>query len=161
MKHVLVLPLALFCMALSAGCAQLPSTREPVASVAPPLPSEHENGVGAARLDARWSSAILGMPVKSSSGATLGRVQEVVVDGYGRPAFAIVRHGGVVAGLGSKYAAIPWPAVAEMLDRDKLVVSEPILQKAPALSGAGAAARNGDWRRDAELYWNGKVASAE
>jgi hypothetical protein len=87
-------------------------------------------------------------------------VQEVVVDGYSRPSFAIVRYGGLVAGLGAKYAAIPWQTVAEMLDRDKLVVNQPLLEKAPTLSGAGAAGRSGEWRRDAELYWNGKVASA-
>jgi len=101
------------------------------------------------------------MPVESSAGATLGRVQDVIVDGYGRPAFAIVSYGGVVAGLGAKYAAIPWETVAEMLDRDKLVVNQPILERAPALAGAGADARSGEWRRDAKLYWNGKVASAQ
>jgi hypothetical protein len=48
-----------------------------------------------------------------------------------------------------------------MLDRDKLVVNQSILEKAPTLSGAGADARNREWRRDAELYWNGTVASAQ
>jgi hypothetical protein len=88
-------------------------------------------------------------------------VQEVIVDGYGRPAFAILSYGAVVAGLGAKYVAVPWETVAEMLDRDRLVVNLPVLQNAPALAGAGADARNGDWRRDAERYWKGKVASAQ
>jgi hypothetical protein len=125
-----------------------------------PQAAVRENGTVAARLDARWSSAIVGMPVESSGGATLGRVQEVIVDGYGRPAFAILSYGGIVAGLGAKYAAVPWETVAEMLDRDKLVVSQSVLENAPALAGAGADARSGAWRHDAELYWNGRVAFA-
>jgi hypothetical protein len=47
-----------------------------------------------------------------------------------------------------------------MLDRDKLVVDQPVLENAPALAGAGADARSGAWRRDSELYWRGKVASS-
>lgn len=161
MKNALFLPTAAFCVALSVGCAQLPRAREPLESAAASQPVVRESGTVAARLDARWLSAIVGMPVASSAGATLGRVQDVIVDGYGHPAFAIVSYGGMVASLGAKYAAIPWQTVAEMLERDKLVVNQPILEKAPTLSGAGADARNGEWRRDAELYWNGKVASAQ
>lgn len=160
MKHVLVLPLTAFCVALSAGCVQMPRAREPVAGIVAPQAAVRENGTVAARLDARWSSAIVGMPVESSGGVKLGRVQEVIVDGYGRPAFAILSYGAMVAGLGAKYAAVPWETVAEMLDRDKLVVNQLALEKAPALAGASADARNGAWRRDAELYWNGRVAFA-
>jgi hypothetical protein len=160
MKHVVVLPLVVFCMALSGGCAQQPRAREAVASTVAPQATVRENGTLAARLDARWSSAIVGMPVESSSGAKLGRVQEVIVDGYGRPAFAILSYGGIVAGLGAKYAAVPWETVAEMLDRDRLVMSQSVLERAPALAGADADARNGAWRHDAERYWNGRVALA-
>jgi sporulation protein YlmC with PRC-barrel domain len=161
MQSASILPLTVFCMALSVGCAQLQPARAPVASVGASQPAAGESRVAGARLDARWLSAVVGMPVESSAGATLGRVQDVIVDGYGRPAFAIVSYGGVVVGLGAKYAAIPWETVAEMLDRDKLMVNQPILEKAPTLSGAGADARSGEWRRDAALYWHGKVASAE
>jgi len=160
MKHVIALPLTAFCVALSVGCVQLPRAREPVASMVAPQAAVRENGTTAARLDARWSSAIVGMPVESSGGAKLGRVQDVIVDGYGRPAFAILSYGGMVAGLWAKHAAVPWETVAEMLDRDKLVVSQSVLENAPALAGAGADARNGAWRHDAELYWHGRVAFA-
>ncbi len=89
MRHVFVLPLVVFLAALSAGCAQLPQEREPAASTPPPAAVQQRGPTGAG-LDAKWSSAIVGMPVKSSAGAELGRVQEVIVDGYGRPAFAIL-----------------------------------------------------------------------
>ena len=94
MKQVIALPLTAFCVALSVGCVQLPRAREPVASMVAPQAAVRENGTTAARLDARWSSAIVGMPVESSGGAKLGRVQDVIVDGYGRPTFAILSYGG-------------------------------------------------------------------
>jgi hypothetical protein len=101
------------------------------------------------------------MPVENAAGEKLGRVQDLIVDGYGHPAFAILSHGAVVAGLGAKYVAIPWETVADMLDRDRLVVSREIIQNAPTLVSASADARIGDWRRDADRYWKDKVASAQ
>jgi sporulation protein YlmC with PRC-barrel domain len=147
MKNVLLLPLAAFCLVSNLSCAQLPQTSTPAAET------------GTRALDARWTSAIIGMPVESSTGQKLGRVQDVIVDGYGHSAFAILSYRGTSAS-GTKYAAVPWNTVADMLDRDRLVVDHPVLQNAPALAGAGADARGGAWRRDAELYWSGKVASA-
>ena len=147
MKNVLLLPLAAFCLATNLSCAQLPQTSAPAAET------------GARALDARWTSAIIGLPVESSAGEKLGRVQDVVVDGYGHSTFAILSYRGT-SESGTKYAAVPWNTVAEMLDRDRLVVDHPMLQKAPALASAGADARSGTWRRDSELYWSGKVASA-
>jgi hypothetical protein len=63
-------------------------------------------------------------------------------------------------GRGTKCAAVPWETVGDKLDRDKLFVDWPVLEKAPALARAGAEACNGAWRRDARRYWNGKVTSA-
>ena len=147
MKILLVLPLTAFCVASSLSCVQMPQTTAPAAET------------GARGLDARWSSAIVGLPVENSAGKELGRVQDVIVDGYGHSAFAIVSYRGT-HGSTMKYAAVPWDTIAEMLDRDKLVVDQPVLENAPALTSAGADARNGAWRHDAELYWRGKVASS-
>jgi sporulation protein YlmC with PRC-barrel domain len=161
MKQLSVIALATLCVAVTVSCAQTPRTHESVAST-PRAPAEgRADAPIPARLDAKWSSAIVGMPVESFAGVKLGRVQDVIVDGYGRPTFAILSYGGRLASLGAKYTAVPWATVAEMLDRDKLVVNGPVLEKAPALVSAGADARNGEWRRDAERYWNGKVASAQ
>jgi sporulation protein YlmC with PRC-barrel domain len=146
-KNVFSVALGIFCLASCLGCAQTPQIAAPAA--------ETSGG----RLDARWSSAVVGMPVQNAAGKELGRVQDVVADGYGHSAFAIVSYAGT-SGSTRKYAAIPWTTVAEMLDRDKLVVDQPVLENAPALAGAGADARNGAWRRDSELYWRGKVASS-
>lgn len=161
MKHAMVLPFAALCAALSAGCAHTVPARESTAGLSRPQTVVHESSPAGYGLDAKWLSALVGMPVKTSAGETLGRVQDVIVDGYGHPAFAILSYGAVVAGLGAKYVAVPWETVAEMLDRDRLVVSPEIIQGAPRLANAGAAARGGDWRRDADRYWKGKVASAQ
>jgi hypothetical protein len=98
------------------------------------------------------------MPVQNAAGKELGRVQDVVADGYGHSAFAIVSYQGT-RGAVTRYAAVPWLTIAEMLDRDKLVVDQLVLEKDPTLASSGADARNGAWRRDSETYWRGKVAS--
>jgi sporulation protein YlmC with PRC-barrel domain len=158
MKHLGILTLAALCAVGSISCAQLSRAPEPVASAKPPETATPANGQIAPRLDAKWLSAVVGMPVESSAGAKLGKVQEVIVDGYGQPRFAILSYGGRVAGFGARYVAVPWETVGEMLDRDKLVVNQPVLESAPAL--ASADARNGDWRRDAERYWSAHLALA-
>jgi sporulation protein YlmC with PRC-barrel domain len=161
MKHVLVLSLTALCAALSAGCAHTASGHESTAGLPLHETVVHEGRPAGSGLDAKWLSALVGMPVESRAGAKLGRVQDVIVDGYGHPAFAILSYGAMVAGLGAKYVAVPWDTVAEMLDRDRLVVSPEIIQSAPTLASAGADARNGEWRRDADRYWKGRVASAQ
>lgn len=112
-----------------------------------------------ARMDAKWISAILGMKVETSSGVRLGTVKDVVVDGYGQPKYAVVAYGGVM-GLGSKYAAIPWLTVAELLHSDRLLVDQAQLQNAPVLRGAKAEFAQRGWRHEADAYWRGVVASA-
>lgn len=144
--------LAALCAAIGAGCAQVPRQHESVATSASQS-AMRDNRLPPAKLDAVWSSAVVGMAVQSASGSTLGRVQNVIVDGYGRPRFAILSYGGM-AGLGLKYTAVPWTKVAEMLDRDKLVTDQSSLERAPVLANAGAEARSGEWGRDAERYWN-------
>jgi sporulation protein YlmC with PRC-barrel domain len=161
MKHVLVLSLTALCAALSTGCAHTVPARESTAGLPRTQANVDESSPVASGLDARWLSALVGMPVESEAGEKLGRVQDVIVDGYGQPTFAILSRRAVIAGLGAKYVAIPWETVADMLDRDRLVISREIIQNAPTLASASAEARIGDWRRDADRYWKGKVASAQ
>ena len=150
--------LAVLCVVGSVSCAQPVREHPATAGATPQAAIERQSELPVARLDEKWSSALIGMPVANTNGATLGRVQEVIVDGYGRPGFAIVRYGGKLMGAGARFTAIPWVTVAEILERDRLTVDQAILEKAPVL--INAAAREGDWRGDAERYWRGKVASA-
>ena len=110
-----------------------------------------------ASLDAKWVSAIVGMKVETPAGGTLGRVKDVVVDGYGRASYAIVSYGGML-GLGNKYTAIPWTTVADMLHNDRLLIDPGQLENAPVLSAARPDSASTTWRHEAETYWRGKVA---
>lgn len=110
-------------------------------------------------MSTKWVSAIVGMKVTTPAGATLGTVRDVVVDGYGRPNYAIIAYGGMM-GLGNHYTAVPWASVAEMLQRDRLLVDQWQLENAPILSGAKPESANTTWRRAADSYWRGKLATS-
>jgi sporulation protein YlmC with PRC-barrel domain len=117
------------------------------------------SGSDAPSMSATWVSAIVGMKVTTPDGVSLGRVKDVVVDGYGRAIYAIIGYGGVM-GLGNKYAAVPWTTVAEMLQNDRLLIDRWQLENAPMLSGAKPESANTSWRRAADSYWRGKVAAS-
>jgi sporulation protein YlmC with PRC-barrel domain len=106
----------------------------------------------AARLDAKWVSAVVGMKIVTLAGASLGKVNDVIVDGYGQATFALASYGGVF-GVGTKYTALPWAVVAELLDRDRLVVRRASLENAPQLLKAKPGTDDRQWRVNAEDYW--------
>jgi hypothetical protein len=161
MRLLKIAPLAAACALVLFGCTPVKQQRAPVAE-AGTTPATMNSGADSvtARMDAKWVSAIVGMKIQTPAGALLGRVQGVVMDGYGRPGFAIVSHGGVM-GLGSRYAAIPWASVAEMLERDRLLVDRSNLENAPSLLSAKPQPGDKDWRRAAEAYWTGKIVVAQ
>jgi sporulation protein YlmC with PRC-barrel domain len=126
----------------------------------PEIPQQQgarEPDATAPRMDAKWVSAIVGMKVETPAGARLGAVRDVVVDGYGQPSYAIVAYGGIL-GLGSKYTAVPWLTVAEMLQSDRLRVDQAQLENAPVLRDAKPQSAQRSWRREADAYWRGKLA---
>jgi hypothetical protein len=159
MRVLRMIPLVALCVLGSVGCSHVKEERDVVAAVA--ARGAVDSGVDAvtARMDAKWVSAVVGMRIETPAGALLGRVEDVIVDGYGRPGFAIVSYGGVM-GIGTKYTAVPWATVAEMLDRDRLLVDRSNLERAPVLSGAKPEPGIEGWRRAAEGYWNTKTAAA-
>jgi len=142
------------------GCAQVKPGGDTVASEATRRAVDNGADTATARMDAKWVSAIVGMRIETPAGARLGRVQDVVMDGDGRASFAIVSYGGVM-GVGIKYTAVPWAAVAEMLDRDRLLVERSNLENSPLLLSAKPDPADKDWRRAAEIYWNGRMAAAQ
>jgi PRC-barrel domain len=160
MRLLRMAPLAAVCVLVSVGCTHVKQERDAVPAAA--TRGAVDSGVDAvtARMDAKWVSAIVGMKIETPAGALLGRVRDVIVDGYGRPAFAIASYGGVM-GIGTKYTAVPWATVAEMLDRDRLLVDRANLESAPVLSSATPEPGNKGWRHAAESYWNGKTVAAQ
>jgi sporulation protein YlmC with PRC-barrel domain len=108
-------------------------------------------------LNAKWVSALVGMKVETPAGARLGTVKNVIVDGYGRATYAVIAYAGMM-GLGNKYTAVPWLSIAEMLQRDRLLMDQGQLENAPVLPSAKPDPANRSWRREADSYWRGKVA---
>jgi sporulation protein YlmC with PRC-barrel domain len=108
-------------------------------------------------LSAKWVSSIVGMKVTSPTGAYLGRVKHVVVDGYGRSTYAIISYAGMM-GLGNKYTAVPWASVADMLQNDRLQVDQSQLENAPILPTAKPETAHTGWAHAADSYWRRKVA---
>jgi sporulation protein YlmC with PRC-barrel domain len=102
-------------------------------------------------------SALVGMKVETPSGSRLGTVKDVIVDGYGRQTYAVISYAAMM-GLGNHYTAVPWAAVGEMLQRDRLVMDQAQLENAPLLSSAKPDSANRSWRRQADSYWRDKVA---
>jgi hypothetical protein len=159
MRPIAITLLTAACALTGFGCAQVKP--EPAAVAAAATRGAVNNGADAAtaRMDAKWVSAIVDMRIETPAGARLGRVRDVVIDGYGRASFAIVAYGGVM-GAGTRYTAIPWAAVAEMLDRDRLLVDRSNLENSPLLLSAKPEPGDTDWRRAEESYWNGKIVVA-
>jgi hypothetical protein len=160
MRLLRMTSLAAACALVGFGCTQVKQERDAVAVAATREAVNSGADPVIARMDAKWVSAIVGMKVETPAGALLGRVQDVVIDGYGHASFAIVSYGGVM-GLGTRYTAVPWAAVAEMLDRDRLLVARSNLENSPVLSSAKPEPGDKHWRRAAESYWNGKIAVAQ
>ena len=144
---------------LGFGCTRAKQERDAVAVMATREAVNSGADAASVRMDAKWVSAIVGMQVATPAGARLGRVQDVVIDGYGRAGFAIVSYGGVM-GWGASYTAVPWAAVADMLDRERLLVDRSNLENSPLLSSAKPESGDRGWRRAAESYWNGRRAVA-
>lgn len=159
MKLTTITLISAICI-LTGGCTRVKPERDAVAAEATRRAVYNGVDEAAARMDAKWVSAIVGMKLETPAGALLGRVQDVVLDGYGRASFAIVSYGGVM-GIGARYTAIPWAEVAEMLDGDRLLVERSNLESSPLLLSARPAPADKDWRRAAESYWNGKVVAAQ
>jgi len=145
-----------FAVMAALGAANVSYAQTPSPEI-PQQQGAREPDTTVARMDAKWVSAVVGMRVETPAGVRLGTVKDVVVDAYGQPIYAIVAYGGMM-GLGSKYAAIPWLTVAEMLQSDRLRVEQVQLQNAPALRGAKPESANRTWRHEADAYWRGKVA---
>lgn len=90
---------------------------------------------------------ILGRDVRSDTGAVIGRLVDLLVDGDGRPRAAIIDFGGFL-GVGSRKIAIDWKtlrfdaagedeAITVDLDRDQLKAAPEYKEPAEAVAVVG------------------------
>jgi len=81
-------------------------------------------------------SKIIGKPVQNLEGKDLGKIEDLAIDELdGDIRYAVLSFGGVL-GLGEKYFAIPWEALALSNDRKHFVLDleEKVLAKAPGFN---------------------------
>jgi sporulation protein YlmC with PRC-barrel domain len=82
------------------------------------------------------ASKIIGAEVKNGEGTALGKVDDIVMDEKGNARYFVMTHGGVL-GVGQKYCAVPFRAVAVKAKEDsdarwiQLNISPKTLEKAP------------------------------
>jgi sporulation protein YlmC with PRC-barrel domain len=80
------------------------------------------------------ASTVTGDTVRNMKGEDLGRIEEVMIDlGSGCIAYAVLAAGGFL-GMGARYLAVPWNALAVDLDQREFIldVEKERLDRAPA-----------------------------
>jgi sporulation protein YlmC with PRC-barrel domain len=101
------------------------------------------------------ASKLIGADVENGQGEDLGQIEDVVLDPQdGRVAYAVLSFGGFL-GLGEKYFAIPWSALAAKAgDDDTLIlnVDKEKLKNAPGFD------RN-SWPNMADRTWGREIHS--
>lgn len=86
-----------------------PQAAPPPHPAAPPQPAPHE-GTPATVIDSDQAGGIIGMQVRSASGADMGRIVDLVVDRAGQVRAAVIDFGGFL-GVGSRQIAVDWNAL--------------------------------------------------
>jgi sporulation protein YlmC with PRC-barrel domain len=106
------------------------------------------------------ASKLIGTDVENPQGETLGDIEEVVIDPQtGHMAYAVLSFGGFL-GMGEKYFAIPWEALAPktpttkgaQYDRFVLNVDKEKLKNAPSFN-------KDNWPDMADRSWGAQVYS--
>ena len=80
----------------------------PGARPAPPQGSAHS--VAVSHLSNHFVFPLLGKELRTTAGSDIGRIAEVLVDGWGRPRAVVVSIGGFL-GLGMREVAVDWRAL--------------------------------------------------
>ena len=105
------------------------------------------------------ASKIIGAEVKNSEGTALGKVDDLVMDERGNARFLVMTHGGVL-GVGQKYCAVPFRAVAVKAKEDsdarwiELNISPKTLEKAPTFtSDKWPDFNDGVWTKETDTFF--------
>jgi hypothetical protein len=95
------------------------------------------------------ATKIVGLEVKSPTGEQLGSVIDVTMDASRQPEYAVISTGNDTA------TAVPYSAVASMIQGDKVVMDRTRLQNSPQVAQSELRDKaNSKWRADADKYWS-------
>lgn len=103
--------------------------------------------------DQHRTSKLVGIDVQTSTGDSVGKVEDLVLDASGRITHAIVSHGGTL-GVGAKLTAVPWQVVASRLSGDKLILEQEQIKQSPSFqNGRWPNLTSANWSRQFDQYW--------
>ncbi|HVY80393.1 MAG TPA: PRC-barrel domain-containing protein [Steroidobacteraceae bacterium] len=92
---------------------------------------------------------LVGMQVISPGGESLGSVIDVTMDPQREPEYAVISLGN------DMMTAVPYSAVASMVQNGKIVMDRTRLENSPQVAQSELRdKRNSKWRADADKYWS-------
>jgi hypothetical protein len=90
-----------------------------------------------------------GMDVKSKTGASLGKVADVIKASSGKPAYI------VIADQSGSDSAVPYSIARHMVHGNSVVIDDQQLKGAPKVPGDQLRSpTQSGWKTDADTYWN-------
>jgi hypothetical protein len=115
-----------------------PPSGEPNGPTAPKNTAPAQNGTAATVLAKNKVQSVLGKNVRSTDGADMGRIVDVIVDRKGEPRAAVIDFGGFL-GVGSRKIAVDWSALHFSPDGQPsqitLALTKDQVKAAPAYAG--------------------------
>lgn len=108
-----------------------------------------------ARVESR-ASTLIGMPVTSADGTSLGEVKDIIFDRQGRATHVVITYGTASPTQDGKLTAMPWDAAMATIKDGRLVLDDAQLQGAPSFTQdtwpnlddpAWSATTDGYWRK--------------
>ena len=130
----------------------------PGVRVEAPAPGARETTTAAADSRTWRASKIIGANVQNAEQKSLGTVNDIILDGRGKPQYIILAHGGVL-GVGQKHFAIPMGAVSFMSNQDETVyvrfdIKPEILDKADGFtSDKWPNLNDATWRKTNDEFY--------
>jgi hypothetical protein len=92
---------------------------------------------------------LVGMQVISPSGESLGSIIDVTMDAQHQPEYAVVSTGN------DTMTAVPYSAVASMVQDNKVIMDRTRLENSPQVAQTELRDKsNSKWRADADKYWS-------
>jgi hypothetical protein len=131
-----------------------------VSAQAPPAPATAGANERAAGKDAQIAGdtkptdKLVGLPVETSSGETLGSVVDIVRNKAGTPTYAVVA-------IDNDTTAVPYDTAVGMIHGDKVIMSQAKLSAAPKVKQSEWLDQtSSSWRTQSDRYWgNSRTAS--
>lgn len=113
-----------------------------------------------ARVESR-ASTLIGMPVASADGGSLGEVKDIIFDRQGRATHVVIAYGTASPTPDGKLTAMPWDAAMATIKDGRLVLDDAQLQGAPSFTqDTWPNLDDPAWSATTDAYWRKAVQAA-